>query len=413
MAGFEQGHALVIGVGAYGDARWDVPTATRDAEDLAATLGDPAAAAYPPGNVELLLDERATLAGVKAALGRLADRARPESIVLISFTCHGAAGEDELFRLATHDVRFTADARITRDSGLSVADLGRALREIAARRVLLFINACFAGLLSPSLASGGIAAEGPAPVVGQLLPDEAGNELVNSGEGRAIIAAGRPDQRSYFLVGEEHSFFGGAVLAALRGGAGDLFELYNAVYREVSGAAARRLNVLQEPTLTLLQGVGAFPVAAGRGDGVGAASQTRPVGVVREVPPVVVNITQKSSVIDFGGATIMGDVRTGNVVQGDLTIYGDRAAPATDDEPIDPLRRLPILRARVEVARNVDEDARDEAALRLKQAERALGKGDRAQASQRIEEALVILRAMNNGYITSAVRKIEELARAL
>lgn len=410
MQGFALGHALVIGVGTYNDSRWDVPTAARDAEELAAVLRDQGAAAYPPLNVDLLTNQDATLAGVKAALGRLADRTQPESVVLISFTCHGAPGDDELFYLATHDVRLTAAGTIARGTGLSTADLGRLLRAIRARRVLLLINACFAGLLSPSLASGGIAAAGPAPVVGQLLPDEVGNELVNSGEGRAIIAAGRPDQRSYFLVGEEHSFFGGAVLAAFRGGAGGLFELYNAVYREVSGAAARRLNVAQEPTLTLLQGVGVFPVAAGRGEGVSVPSQTRPVGVVREVPPIVVNVTNKRSAVSFDGAHILGDVKMGNVVQGDLTVYGDRPAEPPEDEPIDPLRRLPILRARVEVARNVDEAARDDAAHELKQAERALAKGDRAQARQRIEKALVLLRAMDGGYIRSAVRKLEELA---
>lgn len=412
MARFEQGHALVIGVGAYGNTDYDVPTAARDARGLAGVLRDPTAAAYPRGNVELLTDEQATRQGVMSALGHLANRAGPESVVLISFTCHGAPGEDAPYYLATHDARFTADGRIAKDTGLPVAALGLALREIRARRVLLLINACFAGLLGPSFASGGIAAEAPAAVFGQLLPDEVGNELVNSGEGRAIIAAGRPDQRSYFLIKEDHSFFGSAVMAALRGGAIGLFDLYNAVYRDVSGAAARRLNVLQEPTLTLLQGVGAFPVAAGSGAGAGAVGQSRAVGVVREVPPVVFNITQKSSVIDFGGATIMGDVRTGNVVQGDLTIYGDRPAPH-DDEPIDPRKRLPILRARVEVARNVDEDARDDAANKLRQAERALGLGDKPKARQRIDEALVILRAMNNSYINSAVRNIEELARAI
>jgi hypothetical protein len=67
----------------------------------------------------------------------------------------------------------------------------------------------------------------------------------------------------------------------------------------------------------------------------------------------------------------------------------------------------------VAVARNVDEDERDNAANLLNQAHRALGQGDSGKARQRIADAIAILRAMNNGYITSVVRKLEALEQAL
>ncbi|HMQ32579.1 MAG TPA: caspase family protein [Chloroflexaceae bacterium] len=419
LQGFPQGHALVIGVGAYADERWNVPTAARDAQGLAQVLGDPATAGYSLRNLELLRDREATRSGVMRALRRLADRAAPDSVVLISFSCHGAQGTDGLYYLATSDARFAEDERIVADTGVSVAELARALRQIGARHLLLLVNACYAGQVGSRLGPVGFGPEGASPGRGRMLPDEAGNELVASGEGRAIITAGRPEQRSYFLSDRDYSFFGQALIDAASGagiggysGYVGLFELYESVHRQVTGAVRREVGEMQEPVLTLLQGVGTFPVASYRGvTGKAELLSARPPAgaAVREVPPINLSYTDKRSVISFEGATIMGDNRIGNVVQGDLTVIGGSYVQQPEEEPDDPLRRLPLLRARVEVARNVDEDERDDAALKLRQAERALTNGDPKRARERVAEAREILREMNNGYINSVVRKLEKV----
>lgn len=424
MPGFPQGHALVIGVGQYADTSWNVPTATRDAEGLTAVLRDPGTAGYDPRNVELLIDGQANRARVLTALDQLANRSRAESVVLISFTCHGAPGVSDAYRLATTDAVFTATGAITSETGISIAELGRTLRAIPARRVLLIVNACFAGHLGPRLTAGGIAADEPLAGFGAMLPDEASNELANSGEGgRAILAAGKPDQRSYFLDSGENSFFGQALISGLQGGAGSrssssigLFELYEYIYRDVLGAARRRVGALQEPTMTLLQGVGPFPVASymGQPEGYGLISQRPPThAAVREVPPITFNVTNKRSVISFDGATILGDVRTGHVVEGDLTIIGGERGAQPEEDARDPVRRLPVLRARIEVARNVDLGDRDEAVAQLRLAEGSLGRSDPTRARRQIDAALTILRTMNNAYINSVVRKLEAITAGL
>lgn len=415
MPGFPQGQALVIGVGDYADADWRAPTAVQDAKGLAAALVQPAAA-YDPKSVETLVDGHATRAGVLAALARLANRADPKTVALISLTCHGAQGTDGLYYLATADARFTADQEVVAGTGLSSVELARALREIPARHLILIVNACFAGRLGERLGVGGIAPETIDGPVGQMLPDEVGRELVNSGEGRAIITAGKESDRSYYRADQTHSFFGQALVDAFSDAAGTrmgsalgLFELYDFLYVQVAGAVRRQLRELQEPALTLLQGVGSF-IVAGAAAPTGELRQYSQIGgAVREVPPITVNVTNKRSVISFDGATVMGDVRTGHIIQGDLRVIGATPIPPPEEEPVDPARRLPLLRARVEVARNVDEDSRDDAANKLKQAERALGNGDSVRARQRVDEALVILRTMNNGYVNSVVRKLEAL----
>ncbi len=431
LSDFSQGAALVIGVGNYDDARWNAPIATRDAAGLAAQLTS-AGSGYHPGDVETLLDAQATRTEVLRALRRLADRATPEHVALVSVTSHGALGEDGLYYLATSDARFTPppDERIVAGSGLSVAELARALRDIPARHLLLIVNACFAGHLGDRLSQGGIASTAH----GQLLPDADGNRIIASGEGRAIITAGRPEQRSYFRSDDTHSYFGQALIDALQGApdantAIGLYELYGAIYRRVTAVTRQRVGQAQEPVLTLLQNVGPFVVARNPrgGAGSGPITSTPPAdAAVRIVPRDVIaaigqgatavqteagsTVTVDNKLIDFGSATVMGSVSIGNVAHGNIINIGGNEAPAASTATPDPLRDLPLLRARVEVARNVDEDERDNAANLLNQAHRALSQGDAAKAHQRLAQALAILQAMDNGDIRAIVRKLEALA---
>jgi len=106
-------------------------------------------------------------------------------------------------------------------------------------------------------------------------------------------------------------------------------------------------------------------------------------------------------------------VSIGDVARGDLIKINVGATLRSDDTSPDPFRDLPILRERVAVARNVDENARDEAAGKLELAHKALTRGDSTKARQRIDEAVALLRSMDNGYVRSVVRKIEALLAVL
>lgn len=438
MSPFPRGRALVIGVGAYADSRWNVPPAAREARAIAAALTDPQGGGYGQGAVELLCDAEATRANTLASLGRLAARCDANSVALVLVTSHGAVGSDGLYYLATHDARFSEppSEQILGGSGVNAAELARALRAIPAGQLLLVLNACFAGVAGAAYADGAILPE--TSPRGQLLPDATGQALAATGEGRAVIVAGRPEQRSLFDPAEEHTIFGQALLEALRGSATSalsgevtLYELYNNLYSQVARVTLQRAGTPQEPVLTLLNNVGPFPVASypGVGGGVAPVPTARPEGEVRVVERDVIQAigqgataikaeqgssvrVDNSKLIDFGSASVMGGVRIGDVAGGDIVKINSPSGAPADDAP-DPLRDLPILAERVAVARNVDEDERDNAANFLRQAHRALAQGDRAKAGQRIEQALAILRAMDNGYIRSATRKIEAVRAAL
>lgn len=420
MGIFEHGYGLVIGVGEYSDPAWNVPVAERDASDTHAALTDPAAGGYPPAQVELLRGAGASSTAVIQAFTRLATRAGAGDTVFIAITCHGALNnERDLYTLATSDAEFVGGERIRNGTGLHVAELAKALKSIRAERLLLVINACFAGHAG-ILATTGRLREAP---TGTVIPNSESDSLLASGKGRALITASRADQRSYFQTDEPHTAFGQALIDSLRGvgiskssGYLGLFEIYGRIHTQMSKLSASR-GYRQEPVINLVEGVGPFPVALHSGADNPDASQIQqqtPAEGVRIVQMSIDNRTDNRKVIDFGSAQIGSVTFRGDVAQGDIvkTYYGG-ASTNTEDEHIDPLKELPKLQQRVAIARNVGTDERDEAELRIKQALNALTEGNRPKAVERIDQALAILDAMNNGYINSAARRLRDVRAAL
>lgn len=497
MALFERGYGLIIGVGEYSDPAWNVPIAERDARAIHAALTDPQAGGYPPGQVDLLTDAEASSNAALRALERLAARADHGDTVVIAITSHGALSERNLYTLATSDAAFVDGERIKHGTGLTITQLANALQAIRAERLLLVINACFAGYTSKLAAQGGLR-EMPS---GAALPNAEGDTLLGSGKGRALITASRADQRSYFLPDDTHSIFGQALVDGLRGvgisprsGYIGLFDLYTQVHQQTSRLSAMR-GTPQEPMLSLLDGAGPFPVAlyvgaeqrderliaherpaAARivqinigtqnidsstnidnrrigadfnhsqlgdvrlGDAAGGnindlhlpgvtnidslidrlLPSRRPPDIIippfSDPPPVDTSTPPDDGggpLIDFGSAQIGSINFKGDVVRGNVskTVYNQGGAD-DEDSPAPP-GDLQKIRARVEQARNVDEDARDDAANKIRQAQRAIDQGDRARAIQRIAEALEILDGMNNGYINSLARKLRNVRDAL
>ncbi|MEZ4677073.1 MAG: caspase family protein [Caldilineaceae bacterium] len=137
------------------------------------------------------------------------------------------------------------------------------LRAIRAKRLLLILNACHAGALSPSLSLD--------PFEGTAPPAEATAAILATGEGRIIITACRPEQKSWVGRGQL-TLFAQALVDGLRGqgyvpnrgGYVSAFGLYEHLYATVKEQAAA-LGHIQEPELTVLRGVGPFPVSLYRG----------------------------------------------------------------------------------------------------------------------------------------------------
>lgn len=262
---FVQGHALLIGVGTYTSAsRLDVPSTRRDAEGLAALLADPSVCGYPESQIRLLSGASASRARVLDAFEQLAATTGADDTIIIFYSGHGDYAADGSYCLTTSDTDF-AQGGLDSETGISEAELLRSLRALPSRRVLLLLNACHAGALSPTLSG--------ASQAGKSLPERTGAAILATGEGRVIITACRSDQVAYVGTGAQ-TIFGTALLRALRsapvrGNALSIFDLYLQLYEEVPGLVAHdipaelreRYGHLQEPELTILKGVGPFAIA--------------------------------------------------------------------------------------------------------------------------------------------------------
>ena len=206
----EDAHAVVIGIARYRSVPPLAPT--RDAEDVAAVLGDPASCAYPPPRVRLLLDEHATRDAIHAALDALARDTRATSTAFVYFSGHGArvsAAGDAAYYLLPVDAIASPRDELPR-TAISSAELSARLRAIPAARLTVVLDCCRAAeLADPDLAAAGPGAGLSADEVAPLA----------HGRGRAVLAASRADGDAYAMPGARNSTFTGHLLRGLRGAA--------------------------------------------------------------------------------------------------------------------------------------------------------------------------------------------------
>jgi len=200
MAVFDQGHALVVGVGA------DLPNTVDDATGLAGILNDPARCAYLPGQVRLLTGEGATRAAVLSALDALAQSVDSRSTVVVYFSGHGyrvASPTGEFYYLLPYGY----DLNQLYQTAISGAEFTERLGAISAGKLLVLLDCCHAGGVGDSKGPGLQLAKSP-------LPPEA-HRLLAEGSGRVLIASSQEDELSF--AGRPYSAFTLALTEALCG----------------------------------------------------------------------------------------------------------------------------------------------------------------------------------------------------
>lgn len=273
---FAQGHALIIGVSKYQKNPYaNVSVLASEARAVAQVILDNQRCGYPADQVELLLDTAATKAGILDALDRLAGRTAEKDTLFIYYAGHGSLGTDGNYQLVSNDAEFQS-GRVVPGSGISVADLVTRLRAFKPQRALLFFNTCFSGSISPTLGPPGEKIESAG------LSVDTSSALLATGKGRIIITACREDQSSHIGSGPV-TIFGWALIEGLHGkGVGNsagyisAYNLYEHIYRQVT-RKVKSLNHVQEPELTIIKGVGPYPVALFKGAStLGEFDETQP-----------------------------------------------------------------------------------------------------------------------------------------
>ncbi len=201
MPGFNQGHALLVGVGA------DLPVTVKDATVIAKLLRDPARCAFPSTQVRLLTEKDAVRAQVISALDALAGFAGHDSTVIIYFSGHGyrvqSPGQTESFYLLTYGY----DVNNLPKTAISGADLTARLRAIQAKKLVVLLDCCHAGGVAQPKAPGVALAKSPMPLQAETVLTE--------GSGRVIMASSRGDELSF--TGTPYSRYTQALLEAMAG----------------------------------------------------------------------------------------------------------------------------------------------------------------------------------------------------
>lgn len=207
-------HALVLGIANYQRVNKLPPTVLQDARDIRDLLVDARRCGYPPGNVQILLDQEATGAALRQALADLAARSDPGSTVFFYLSGHGGrveSGPHAGEYILPVDADYTSGESIAR-TAISGAAFSKALRAAPARKVVVVFDCCHAGGI-------GQPKDATAPVLKAGLPESYYDALaLAGGRGRVILASARSTEYSYVLPGAQNSLFTQHLLAGLRGG---------------------------------------------------------------------------------------------------------------------------------------------------------------------------------------------------
>lgn len=253
---FNQGYALLVGVGECAYQPWSLPVTVKDTQAIYAALSDPELCAYPNNreHIRVLNNQEATRSRILEGLKWLKEKAEiePEATIFVYYSGHGWLNRDDnSFYLIQHDVK-PAKLAATALSGRAFTE---ALREIQAERLLVVIDSCHAAGMATSKEPGEADAEvldeydfqGVAPSKGLFF-------ALTQGKGRVVVTSSEGEQKSWIKKDNSMSIYTFHFWEALQGAAnkpGDsdvtVSNLMNHLGKTVPKTARDLYNAKQTP----------------------------------------------------------------------------------------------------------------------------------------------------------------------
>jgi hypothetical protein len=209
--------AVVIGISHYKAKQLALRHARADAEAMYTFLTGPGG--VKKDHARLLVDDAATLQGIKSALGEfIARSAKPEDTVIVYYAGHGAPEADSSGwsddGMEKYLVPVDADPGSLFTTALSMSELDRTLRRIESRRLVVFLDSCFSGAATPGNRTVSVADGGRrVAVTSEFL------RRIARGSGRIVITASGTNEVSLESDKSGHGLFTQYVLSGLRGDA--------------------------------------------------------------------------------------------------------------------------------------------------------------------------------------------------
>lgn len=202
-------HVLTVGVSKYRDATLNSGSkyAARDADAFAEVWKRNTGNLYQRVLITKLLDSEATRVRLRAALFELIEAASEKDTVVLFLAGHGMnATPTEPNRASYFFATQETDRANLADSALPWTALQTTLASVKANRVVLFLDACYAGNTLGA----------------QQADTERMAELLGKRGGVLVFASSRGSEFSYELENKQHGAFTAALLEALAEGKADL-----------------------------------------------------------------------------------------------------------------------------------------------------------------------------------------------
>lgn len=224
--------AVIVGVEKY----QDLPTAEFSSKDARLIKDYFISLGLKERNIELLLNERATLSGIRKTLETwLPNHTRKKSRVIIYYSGHGApdASSGDAYL-----VPYDGDPNYLSDTGYPLKRLYEKLGHLQAKEVIVVLDSCFSGAGGRS-----VLAKGARPLV---MMAEA--PVINAN--MVVFSAAEGSQISTSSPEKGHGLFTYYFLKALNDGKKNILDIYEYIRPQVEDDA-KALNVRQTPQISM------------------------------------------------------------------------------------------------------------------------------------------------------------------
>ena len=203
MSKLNNAYALLIGVGN------DLPVTVRDAMAISNILADENLAGYPPENITLLTEKKATRKGILKALKDLIKKIDEDSSVMLFYSGHGGFYEPwNQFYLVPNNF----DPDNYKETWVKAEELKELIAKMNSRRLVFFLDCCHAAGMTKSGPSIGVAKSET-----RLNNQEGLAQKIDDGKGMSIVSSCREDQLSYIMDGDSNSLYTKCLIEVLKG----------------------------------------------------------------------------------------------------------------------------------------------------------------------------------------------------
>jgi uncharacterized caspase-like protein len=225
--GFTNGYALLIGVGYYRSPMQSLPATANDAKEFYDVLTDPDRCHYPTAHVNLLINESpginsASRSRILNGLHWLEEKTTSSSTIVVYFSGHGLSHvvphtSDSMAVETYYLLPSDYDPTDLEHTGLSIDELAKALKQIAAQKILIILDCCHAG----GFADLNAIPSAPTDLLTQAAdPNLVYNKIhsqLSEGKGQVCLFSSDKNQHSWLMEDKQSSVFTHYLLEAFRG----------------------------------------------------------------------------------------------------------------------------------------------------------------------------------------------------